>query len=300
MTIKTELETYYIDVNNVTLHVKMAGPTDGDVVLLLHGFPEFWYGWKAQIDVLASAGYRVIVPDQRGYNLSSKPSAVEAYRMRELVADVIGLIDYSGHEKVYLVGHDWGGGVAWATAIRRPERIRKLAILNTPHPGVFLDQLRSNPVQMLRSVYMGVFQIPALPEAMLMIGDGMGAANLLRLGSKPGTFKDADIAEYIKAWKRPGAMTAMLNWYRASGRKPSSANPSSGGASPSPRVTVPTLLIWGTKDVALGEELASPSIAMCDEGRLVTFTEAGHFIAHEKPDEVNALLVEFISEAGQV
>lgn len=107
-----DMETYYIDTNGVSLHVKMAGPADGQPVILLHGFPEFWYGWKAQIEFLANAGYRVIVPDQRGYNLSDKPKAVEAYRMYQLVADVIGLIDHIGHDQVYLVGHDWGGGVA--------------------------------------------------------------------------------------------------------------------------------------------------------------------------------------------
>ncbi len=286
-----DMETYYIDTNGVSLHVKMAGPADGQPVILLHGFPEFWYGWKAQIEFLANAGYRVIVPDQRGYNLSDKPKAVEAYRMYQLVADVIGLIDHIGHDQVYLVGHDWGGGVAWATAIQHPERIKKLVILNTPHPSVFLQQLGSNPRQVSRSLYMGFFQLPFAPEAMLMLGDGMGAANLLQFSSKPGTFSDADIAEYIKAWKRPGAMTAMLNWYRATGRKPSSGNLSSGG---SIRVTMPTLLVWGTKDIALGSEMAQPSIDLCDDGRLITFNDAGHWIAHEKPNEVNALMAEFL------
>ena len=284
-----ELETYYIDVNGVSLHVKMAGPTDGEPVILLHGFPEFWYGWKAQIEYLANAGYRVIAPDQRGYNLSDKPKAIEAYRMRELVADVIGLIDHIGQDKVFLVGHDWGGAVAWSTALRHPNRLKKLTILNTPHPAVFARTLREDWRQTTRSWYMGLFQVPLLPEALLSFADSVGAARMLISTAKPGTFNDADIAEYIKAWSRPNALTGMINWYRAVGRSPKSGTPQG-----DLRVHVPTLLIWGTQEVALIEDLAQPSIDLCDDGRLVKFNDAGHWIAHEKPNEVNELLDEFL------
>ncbi|MFN8527593.1 MAG: alpha/beta hydrolase [Anaerolineae bacterium] len=288
--VQVDLEYTYLDTNGVTLHVVQAGPKDGEPVLLLHGFPEFWYGWKAQIQALAAAGFRVWAPDQRGYNLSSKPKAVEAYRMHQLVADVIGLIDQSGHERLHLVGHDWGGAVAWSVAMRHPDRLKKLAILNIPHPAVFLETVRSNPYQMLKSWYMGFFQLPLLPEALLTGGDANGAAIMLFASSNPGTFKDQDIAEYVKAWKRPGAMTGMINWYRALFRSPSSGTPRG-----DVRIHVPTLMLWGEDDVALDASMAQPSIALCDEGKLITYPDAGHWIAHEKAEEVNRQLIGFFS-----
>src|SRR5580704_17398686 len=144
-----------------------AGPEDGPAVILLHGFPEFWYGWRKQIAPLAEAGFRVIVPDQRGYNLSSKPSAVRDYGLRELTADVIAIADQVGREKVFLAGHDWCAAVAWNAAMRYPGRIEKLAILNVPHPAVMRRFLRTSPRQMLRSWYILFFQIPGLPEFLL-------------------------------------------------------------------------------------------------------------------------------------
>ncbi|MDX2163292.1 MAG: alpha/beta hydrolase [bacterium] len=293
---KTELEHYYFDTNGVTLHVVQAGPKDGEPVILLHGFPEFWYGWHKQIDALAQAGFRVTAPDQRGYNLSSKPSAVEAYRVRELVADIIGLIDVLGYETVNLVGHDWGGVVAWTLAMRHPERFKKLGILNIPHPSVFARTLRTDRRQQLKSWYTVFFQLPLLPEWLLTGGDANGAALLMFNSSNPGTFTDADIAEYVKAWKRPGAMTGMLNWYRAVGRKPDSMLSRTDDKRDT-RIHMPTLMIWGTNDIALDASMAQPSIDMCDDGRLVTFSDAGHWIAHEKPEEVNRLLIDFFSPA---
>ena len=284
-----EIEHVRIQTNGITLHVAQAGPADGDLVILLHGFPEFWYGWKAQINFLAAHGYRVWAPDQRGYNLSDKPSGIDAYRISELVADVIGLIDAAGADRVYLVGHDWGAAVAWGVALAHPDRLKKLVILNVPHPKVMIETLRNNPRQMLKSWYMGFFQIPLLPEALLLAGGASVAAQFLLASSHPRTFSDADITQYIRAWQQPGAMRSMINWYRAVVQR----QPDLTG---NQRVTVPTLIIWGKQDVALTAEMAQASLAYCDKARLVYFDKATHWVQHDEPEQVNALLAEFLTE----
>ncbi len=284
-----EIEHARIETNGITLHVAQAGPADGDLVILLHGFPEFWYGWKAQISFLAAQGYRVWAPDQRGYNLSDKPTGIDAYRTSELVADVIGLIDAAGADRVYLVGHDWGAAVAWGVALAHPDRLKKLTILNVPHPRVFYDTLRNNPRQLLKSWYFGFFQIPLLPETLLMVGNATVAAQFLLASSHPRTFSDADITQYIRAWQQPGAMKAMINWYRAVVQR----QPDMTGDQ---RVTVPTLIIWGKQDVALTAEMAQASVGYCDDGRLVYFDKATHWVQHDEPQQVNALLAEFLTE----
>ncbi|HVU12406.1 MAG TPA: alpha/beta hydrolase [Phototrophicaceae bacterium] len=280
------IEHTFIETNGVRLHVAQAGPADGPFVLLLHGFPDFWYGWHKQIPDLAQQGFRVIAPDQRGYNLSEKPAGIAAYQIDRLVADVIGLIDALGQTSVYLAGHDWGAAVAWETALLHPERVKKLAILNVPHPTIMLDTLRRSPRQMLKSWYIGFFQIPLLPDALLTLGDAQMTARALIGSSSPRTFGDADLAEYTRAWKQPGAMTAMLNWYRALVQM-----------RPSPpadaRVHVPTLVIWGAQDIALSREMAQKSVDLCDNGRLVMFEDASHWVHDEKPEQVNPLLADF-------
>lgn len=291
-----ELEHIYVETNGIKLHTVQAGAKDGEVVILLHGFPEFWYGWKHQIEFLAQQGYRVIAPDQRGYNLSDKPKDILAYRVQHLVDDLIGLVASTGREKVYLVAHDWGGVVAWVAAAQYPEHFKKLVILNIPHPLVFAKHVRSSFQQMRKSWYMAFFQLPKLPEAALLRGGGEGAAKLLRDSSvKPDAFSDEDIAHYKQAWLQEGAMTGMLNWYRTLSRAPSAiTGKRSEQGSKGLRIRIPTLIIWGTQDIALGAELAQPSADMCDDARLVTFDDAGHWIAHEKPHEVNQLLAEFL------
>ena len=212
-------ETTYIETNEIKLHVVMAGPKDGQPVFLLHGFPEFWYGWRKQIPALVEAGYRVIIPDQRGYNLSDKPKGIKAYRLDKLTDDVLGLMDAFGYDKVNLIGHDWGAVVAWALAIWHPGRLRKLGILNVPHPAVMIRFLRrGDPEQLRRSWYIFAFQIPWLPEYFLHKNDWRNAVRVLRGSGKIHTFMNEDIAEYKRAWSQPGAMTAMINWYRAAVR----------------------------------------------------------------------------------
>ena len=183
--------------------------------MLLHGFPEFWYGWRRQIEPLAAAGFRVIVPDQRGYNLSSKPAGVAAYGLTELVSDVIAIADQLGQEKIFLAGHDWGAAVAWSAALLHPQRVAKLAVLNVPHPSVMRKFLSTRPRQILRSWYMSFFQLPWLPEALFSAFNFRAGSRSLLRSSRPGTFTAEDLDQYRSAWSQPAALTAMINWYRA-------------------------------------------------------------------------------------
>src|SRR5580693_2542748 len=172
----------------VSLHVVAAGPKVGPVVVLLHGFPEFWYGWHRQIDPLAAAGFRVIVPDQRGYNLTSKPAGVAAYALTELVSDVIAIADQLGQKKIFLAGHDWGAAVAWSAALLHPQRIAKLVVVNVPHPSVMRRFMMKRLRQMLRSWYIFFFQLPYFPESFFSAFHfRVGERSLLR-SSRPGTF----------------------------------------------------------------------------------------------------------------
>lgn len=285
-----QYETRYLKVNgDITLHVVFAGPEDGAPVILLHGFPEFWYGWHNQIDVLAAQGYRVIVPDQRGYNLSDKPKGVRSYNLNALRDDVIGLMDALGYDKVRLVGHDWGGAVAWWTAITQPARLHKLGVLNLPHPLVFTRTVRSSFEQMRKSWYFGFFQLPAIPEAMLSRDDFRSMTEALIGSGKRTTFSQDDLAKYREAWGQSGALTAMINWYRAVVRHVPKVPLDI-------RVHVPTLLIWGAKDVALSVEMAQHSIDLCDHGRLEIIEDATHWVQHDAAERVNALLTEFLAD----
>ncbi len=281
-----------IAVNGVRLHVAKAGPPDGPLVLLLHGFPECWSGWKAQIPALAEAGFRVWVPDQRGYNLSEKPRSVGDYRLDRLAADVAGLIEAAGVEQAYLAGHDWGGAVAWQTAAAYPHHVRRLVVLNCPHPDVMRRHLFSNPRQLLRSWYIVCFQLPWLPERIAGLGNWRMLVRGLKRSSRPGTFDETDFEQYRRAWSQPGAMRSMIHWYRAMMRSPMPASNAS-------RIRTPTLLIWGAKDRFLGKEMVEPSLDLCDDGRLVLIDEATHWVQHEESRRVNELLLGFFSEDGQ-
>lgn len=198
--------------------------------------------------------------------------------------DIIGLIDAAGQETVYLVGHDWGAMVAWGVALAAPKRLKKLAILNVPHPTVFMDALRSSPKQMLKSWYVAFFQIPRLPEALLGANHARRMVQALKASGLPDTFSDTEIAEYVKAWEQPGALSAMINWYRAIARY----------QPPKPRIHIPTLVIWGAQDIALTREMAQKSVEFCDDGRLVLFEDATHWVQHDQREQVNALLAEFL------
>jgi len=285
-----QYETTYIETNGIKLHVIMAGPKGGQPVFLLHGFPEFWYGWRKQILGLAEAGYRVIVPDQRGYNLSDKPKGIKAYAIDKLTNDILGLTDTLGYDKVNLIGHDWGAVVAWALAIWHPERLRKLGILNVPHPAVMFNFLRrGDPEQLRRSWYIFAFQVPWLPEYFLRRNDWRNAVRVLRGSGKIHTFTNDDIVEYKKAWSQPGAMIAMLNWYRAAARHLPKLLKDR-------QVKVPTLMLWGMNDVALSHRMARLSMDYCEDGKLVFFEEATHWVQHDEAEAVNQFLIEFLSK----
>jgi pimeloyl-ACP methyl ester carboxylesterase len=282
------LESKYFATNGIHLHAVVAGPSEGKPVILLHGFPEFWRGWKKQIQPLASAGYRVLVPDQRGYNLSDKPKGMAAYTLDEAARDPVGLMDALGYERASFVGHDWGGVVAWWLGLLYPERLERLVILNAPHPAVFKRFLLLHPAQLVRSLYAAFFQIPGLPEAICRNNNWELVVNALRGTSRPGTFSDTDLDLYRQAWWKRDAFTNMLNWYRANfwemPRFPDGD-----------RIHVPVLVIWGAQDTALRRALAPLSADKCDNGRLVVLENATHWLQHEEPGEVNRLMLEFLS-----
>lgn len=279
-------EKYYL-VNSLRLHVVEAGDQAGEIIIFLHGFPEYWYGWRKQITHFAEKGFRVVVPDQRGYNLSDKPADIRAYRLEHLTNDIAGLISQLGSSKVYLAGHDWGGAVAWSLAIRYPELLKKLIILNLPHPQVMKQSPLRLPKQLLKSWYIGFFQIRALPEKSLSLFNYRLLENSMRSAALPGTFSEEDMRKYKKAWQQPGALKAMINWYRA-------IRFSNSGLDNDHKIQMPALLIWGKQDRALSHELAPPSIEKCRDGRLEMIEDATHWLQHEKAREVNHLIEEFI------
>ncbi len=276
----------FVAAHGVRLHLVEAGPEDGPLVVLLHGFPEFSYGWRHQIGPLAAAGYRVMVPDQRGFDASDKPPRVGDYRIERLAEDVLALIDGADRRRATLVGHDWGAVVAWWLGSHHPERIERLAILNVPHPLVMRRHLLLNPRQIRRSWYIFFFQLPWLPERMLRRDGWRLAARALRGGARRGSFADDDLARYREAWSRPGAMRSMIHWYRAAIR---------GAFRPygPRRIPVETLMIWGARDPALGREMVAPSLALCDRARLALLENASHFVQHDEPGRVNELLLRF-------
>jgi epoxide hydrolase 4 len=275
-----------ITTNGIHLNVAQAGPADGPLMILLHGFPEFWYGWRKQIPALAAAGFRVWAPDQRGYNTSEKPPRIRDYTLDKLAADIAGLIEAAGQRRASVVGHDWGGAVAWWLASNNPELIDRLVVVNVPHPWVLRRMLLTNPLQTLRSWYMFMFQLPWLPEWMAERDDWRGVMKGLEASSRPGTFTDADFQEYRRAWSQPGACTAMINWYRAMFRYgvPRPANR---------RILTPTLLLWGVHDKFIRREAADLSLELCDLGRLIFFDTATHWLQHEEADDVNRRIVNF-------
>lgn len=206
-------------INGLRLHVEEAGPEDGPLLILLHGFPGFWWDWRHQIHALAAEGYRVLAPDMRGYNLSDKPRGLDSYCLGPLASDVIALAQSYGHSTFGLVGHDWGGVVAWWTSVRFPQQVERLVILNAPHPDVWRRLIRRLS-QLLRSTYVAFFQLPLLPEAMLRARRFALLRRALRRTSRAGAFTDEDIELYVQAWSQPGALSAMLNYYRALRRRP--------------------------------------------------------------------------------
>jgi epoxide hydrolase 4 len=282
----TAMRDGYAELGGARLHYVEAG--EGPLVVLLHGFPEFWRSWRFQIPALAAAGFRVVAPDMRGYNTSSKPAGVAAYDMDPLARDIRDLIRERGAERALLAGHDWGAAVAWGTAMNHPEVVERLAILNVPHPRRMLQGLRTLR-QLRKSWYMFAFQLPVVPERGLRAGRFGFMRRVFAQEARPGTFGPEEIARYEEAWSQPGALTAMVNYYRAALRT------TPGRASARMRVVqAPTRVIWGERDRHLGAELAEPDRADVPHlERVVRLPQASHWVQHDEPERVSELLIEF-------
>jgi pimeloyl-ACP methyl ester carboxylesterase len=285
---RIELREGYAEVGDARLHYVEDG--DGPLIVLLHGFPEFWFGWRLQIAPLAAAGFRVVAPDLRGYNLSSKPAGVAAYAADKLAADIRGLIRELGAESALLVGHDWGGTVAWATAMNHPEVVDRLAILNAAHPRKLQQGLR-NPRQALRTWYFFYFQLPGLPERHARAGRSRLFRRYMR-DARP-AYTPEEMDRYIEAWSQPGAATAMINYYRAAVRQ----SPKQAKAQIRP-ISAPTLVIWGQRDRYLGPKLAEPhrdDVPGLD--RVERLPDASHWVHHDEAERVTQLLIDFFGPA---
>jgi pimeloyl-ACP methyl ester carboxylesterase len=285
-----KLRERFVETNGIRLHLLEAGPEDGQPVILLHGFPDFWYGWRRQSPVLAAAGFRVFAPDQRGYNLSDKPPHIRSYQLGQLTGDVAGLIKGLGYERASVVGHDWGGILGWALAVQEPRRVDRLAVLNAPHPAVIFRFLRHDPEQIRRSWYVFLFQVPFMPEIGLRARGFAALARTMRGAIDAGSQAREDLRRYREAWSRPRALSSMLHWYRAAGF-------AAVGRTVNPRVEIPTLMQWGMQDPALSHRLARPSIDYCTDGRLVLFPDASHWPHHDGAGDVNDLLIQFLKPA---
>ncbi|HEX8103090.1 MAG TPA: alpha/beta hydrolase [Solirubrobacteraceae bacterium] len=283
-----DLRHRHADVGDgIRMHYVEAG--EGPLVVLLHGFPEFWFGWRNQIDGLAARGFRVIAPDLRGYNLTHGPREVAEYGIEKLAADVAGLIRAVKGGPARLAGHDWGAAVAWATAMHHPQRVARLAVLNVPHPRRMQEGLRT-PRQLAKSWYIFAFQLPRLPERLVRAGNWAFLRRQFE-DARPGAFPPEDVARYVEAWERPGAMTAMVNYYRAAVRDAPRA-----ARRVVPPVKAPTRVIWGDDDRYLSAELAEPHRAdVPNLERVIHLPGASHWVQHDEPEQVTELLAEFFA-----
>jgi pimeloyl-ACP methyl ester carboxylesterase len=275
------VERIELSVGGLTFDARAAGPADGELVLLLHGFPQTSLAWRHQLDAIADAGYRAVAPDQRGYSPGARPVDVGEYRADQLVGDVLGFADALGAAKFHLVGHDWGGAVAWQVAGRHPERLRTLTSVSTPHPAAFRRSIEDGE-QRDKSGYMLFFRSPEA-EPFFLDND---AAALRTLYSASGLPEDA-AAEYLRILTEPGALTGALNWYRAA---------DVGLVEGLGPITTPTLYVWSTNDPALGGEAAEATASHVDGPyRFEVLDGVSHWIPEEAPDDLNALLLDHLA-----
>ena len=286
----------FVEANGIRFHYVTAGA--GPLVVLLHGFPQFWYAWRHQIPALA-AHFKVVAPDLRGYGDTDKPRRVAEYRTGVLATDVAALVERLGYDKAHVVGHDWGGGVAWTAAMQQPRVIDKLAILNCPHPLVFAKALRSNLRQLGRSWYMFFFQIPFLPELVFRLSPERAVERMFRgMAVRKAAFNDEDLRQFREALAKPGALTAAINYYRATFRNFSAMR----DLERAPQtIAAATLLIWAENDVALGKELTDGMEPLFSGAFRIRYVpDCSHWVNEEQPELVNRLLVEFLTgrEAG--
>ena len=280
----------------VTLSVALGGDRTAEPILLLHGFPESHRTWREVAPAL-EADFFVVAPDQRGFGGSDKPQTVEQYRSEILVADVLALADALGLERFTLVGHDWGGAIAWPAALRHADRIRRLVIVNAPHPLVFQLSLIEDEAQRAASQYINAFRTPGIEQAIRLMGYEKFLEKTFR--HQLPLLGEDERRIYVEQWSQPGALEAMLNWYRASGIEVpapgADANRPLWTRAPFPKVKVPTLVVWGLKDEAL-LPVQLGLAAYVEELRIVAEPESGHFLPWEKPETLIAALRDFIAE----
>lgn len=275
----------YITTNGIKLHYVTQG--EGALMLMLHGFPEFWYSWRHQIPEFAK-DFKVVALDLRGYNDSDKPAEKSAYVMAEFVKDVAGVIRGLGYDRCVLVGHDWGGAIAWNFAYTHPDMVERLIILNLPHPAKFASGLRT-PQQLLRSSYMFFFQLPILPELLIQSSDYQPIEAALKgMAVNKNTFSKEDLEAYKDAAAKRGAITAMLNYYRNIFQQ-GITNPDWGV------LEVPTLMIWGENDTALGKELTYGTEAYVKNFQIKYIPNCSHWVQQEQPQLVNQYMREFLN-----
>ena len=276
----------FATVRGTRLHFVETG--QGPPVILLHGFPEFWYSWRHQLPALANAGFRAVALDMLGYNESDRPAAIQAYRMNHLLQGLADFIRDVVGGPALIVGHDWGGVLAWRLAARHPQLVRRLAILNAPHPAAYRQELRRSFGQWLRSWYIAFFQLPLLPELLLQAGDFALLKSAWRL--QPAA-NETDVAEYKRALGRPGGLTGPLNYYRAALRYSGDMN------RPPETIAVPTLVIWGERDKYLATTLLDRLHHWVADLRVERLPDASHWVQNDVPDRVNRLLVEFFNSS---
>ena len=292
-----DFQNQYAEVNGIRLHYISVGK--GKLIMFVHGFPEFWYEWEKQL-IEFGQDYQAVAPDLRGYNLSSKPSDVEKYHVKYLIEDLRALAEHLGHEKFIMVGHDWGGGVAWSAAIRHPEIVEKLVIINSPHPAVFARELLNNPDQQKASQYMLILRSAEAERVLSENNFARLSDVLVQFGSKWEMSEERRL-KYIDAWSQPGALTGSLNYYRASPLYPPTSTEDKEQIKSIlnlPKemlaVRVPTLVIWGEQDRALLTGNLDGLEEYIEDLTLKRIPDGTHWVIHEQPELVNTLIRDFI------
>jgi len=276
----------FIETNGVRLHVVQAGADDAPLVILLHGFPEYWAMWEPMIQPLVEAGFRVWIPDQRGYNISDKPPKIQDYSLDVLADDLLGLLAAADVEKAILVAHDWGGGVAWWFANKFPQHVEKLIVINVPHHRALGKAFKSSWKQRFKSYYVLFFQLPLLPELVIGFANFFVLSNGMRFTATAGTFPRDKMQRYKTAWRQPNALKSMIHWYRAMRVKRSRL--------PYKTIQAPTLLLWGRQDAFFSQETAALSLDYCDAGR-IRYIEGTHWVVDEHPEAVTAEIISFLN-----
>ena len=293
------IEARFVDLaNGQRLHCLVAGA--GPLVIFLHGFPEYSGMWRGQLEAFAGT-HLCVAPDQRGYNLSSRPLALRDYRAKPLVDDIVQLADALGHQRFTLVAHDWGGAIAWNVAAWHPDRVEKLVIVNAPHPITFVRELNASAAQREASAYMTFFR---LDKAERVLSEDrfrrLREVSLDAWGGNGGDASPTAVDAYVDAWSQPGALTAMLNWYRASPMHPPTAEEPLPDLNPDQfHVRVPTRVIWGERDHALLPGMLDGLDAHVDDLEIVRMPDASHWVVHERPARVNELLATWLGAPGQ-